>query len=466
MSINKFVNPGFFLSIDLFLVSAINWVYWLLISSLTYPGEIGKATSVYSFVILISAITTLGLEYSLVKKSSSLRSHILGTSIVIELFITAASIPLIFYFVNSLYEGSLSSFAFLAVGLLIFYSQRNIMRFILLGNRDATNILRINLSGSVLQLVTGYIMVYMGYGAAGILSSFLVQFILVTVLSFVVARKSFEFRITDLRYAKEILMDALANTPNSLSKVVIYTLSVVLLASIGVNQSDIGTYYIALMISLIAGGFAGNIALMVIPASSIAKFDLSVDSTRLGLSFTAPIVVALMVAPASILGIIGPEYSEAGRLLLVLAVAIVPYVIVVNAISKFNNLGNARKIISLGSIQLVVFLLSFFSLTPYYGTMGSALAILLASVAAAIPAMVWSERLLLTYVFRSCISLTIGLVTGYIVNLIAQSNISPAISIASAIAATMSMILLLKVTSVNEISVTVADLMKKSRQFP
>jgi O-antigen/teichoic acid export membrane protein len=306
-------------------------------------------------------------------------------------------------------------------------------------------------------------MVYMGYGAAGILASFLLQFILVTVLSFIVARKSFEFRITDLRYAKEILIDALANTPNSLSKVVIYTLSVVLLASIGVNQSDVGTYYIALMISLIAGGFAGNIALMVIPASAIAKSDLSVDSTRLGLSFTAPLVVALMVAPGSILGIIGPEYAGAGQLLLVLTVAIIPYVIVINAISKFNNLGNPRKIISLGSIQLVVFLLAFFSLTPYYGTMGSALAILMASVAAAIPALVWSERLLLRYVFLSCAALAIGLTTGYMVTFFAQSNISPALPIASAIAATMSMILLLKVTSANEISLMVAGIMKKSR---
>jgi O-antigen/teichoic acid export membrane protein len=463
MSINKFVNPGFFLSIDLLLVSAINWVYWLLISSLTYPGEIGKATSVYSFVILISAVTTLGLEYSLIKKTSSLKSHILGTSIVIELSITAASIPLILFFVNSLYDGSLSSFAFLAVGLLIFYSQRNIMRFILMGNYDATSILRINLSGSVLQLVTGYVMVYLGFGAAGILISFLLQFILVSILSFVVARKSFEFRINDLRYAKEILMDAMANAPNSLSKVVIYTLSVVLLASIGVSQSDVGTYYIALMISLIAGGFAGNIALMVIPASSIARSDLSLVSTRLGLSFTVPLVVALMVDPESILGIIGPDYAEAGRLLLVLAAAIIPYVVVINTISKFNNLGNTRKIISLGSIQLVVFLLSFFCLTPYYGTMGSALAILMASISAAIPAMVWSERLLLRYIFRSCISLIVGLIIGYMITFLMQGNISPAIPIASAIATTMSMVLLLKVTSANEISLMVAGIMKKSR---
>jgi O-antigen/teichoic acid export membrane protein len=463
MSINKFVNPGFYLSLDLLLVSVINWVYWLLISSLTTPGEVGKATSVYSFVILISAITTLGLEYSLVKKSSSLRSHVLGTSIVIELSITAASIPIILYFVNNLYEGSLSSFAFLAVGLLIFYSQRNIMRFILLGNRDATSILKINLSGSALQLVTGYALVYAGFGAAGILISFLVQFILVTGISFFVARKSFEFRINDLRYAKEILKDALTNTPNSLSKVVIYTLSVVLLATSGINQADVGTYYIALMISLIAGGFAGNIALMVIPASFLMKADLSIESTRLGLGFTAPLVVALMVAPASILGIIGPEYTGAGQLLLVLAIAIIPYVIVINAISKFNNLGSTKKVISLGTIQLFVFLLTFFSLTPYYGTLGSALAILIASISAAVPAMAWSERLLCKYAFFSCISIAVGLVAGYLIIFLMQDNVSPVIPILSSIAATMSMILFLKVTSMNEISLMVVGIMKKGR---
>ena len=77
MSINKFVAPGFLLSIDLLLVSFVNWIYWLLISRLTTASEVGQATSVYSFAVLTSAIALLGLEYSLVKKSSSERSQIL-----------------------------------------------------------------------------------------------------------------------------------------------------------------------------------------------------------------------------------------------------------------------------------------------------------------------------------------------------------------------------------------------------
>jgi O-antigen/teichoic acid export membrane protein len=168
-----------------------------------------------------------------------------------------------------------------------------------------------------------------------------------------------------------------------------------------------------------------------------------------------------MVAPSSILGIIGSEYAGAGRLLLVLAIAIIPYIIVINAISKFNNLGSTRKIIYLGTIQLVVFLLTFFTLTPYYGTMGSALAILIASISAAVPAIAWSERLLFRYVLLSCISIAIGLVTGYLVTFFIEDNVNPAIPIATSITATMLMILFLKVTSTNEISLMMAGIIRK-----
>src|SRR5687768_4930531 len=107
MSINKFVAPGFLLSVDLLLVSFVNWIYWLLISKLTTATEVGQATSVYSFAVLTSAIALLGLEYSLIKKSSSERSQIVGTSIIIELLITLVAVSVLFYFLNSLYQGSL-----------------------------------------------------------------------------------------------------------------------------------------------------------------------------------------------------------------------------------------------------------------------------------------------------------------------------------------------------------------------
>lgn len=458
MSINKFVNPGFFLSLDLLAVSLINWIYWLVISTLTSATEVGEATSVYSFVTLISAFTMLGLEYSLVKKSSSLRSHILGTSVIMELILTTCFIPLLLYFVNNLYGGTLSSLAFIAIGLLIFGSQRYIMRFTLLGNRDAISVLRINLAGAVSQLILGYILVYMGFGAAGILISFLLHFVLVTSLSFTIARRSFELNL-DLKSAKEVMKDALLNTPNSLSKTIIFTLSVVLLASIGINQADVGTYYIALMVSIIAGGFAGNIAFMAIPASTISKKDLTLESTRLGLSATAPFIVALMTAPASILSLIGPEYATAAPVLLVLSIAIIPYIIVINAISKFNNLGQTKRIVSIGTIQLCVFLFMFFFLVPTYGTLGAAMSILIASIISSIPSIIWSESKLMGYVTKACVSIVAGLAVGYLVGFWFVA-ISPVVVIATSVSVTLFLVFMLKITSTNEILLMVTDIMK------
>ena len=168
-------------------------------------------------------------------------------------------------------------------------------RYALLGISDARSVLIVNSMGAALQLVSGYVFVSMGFGAAGILFSFLLNVLFITGLSFLIARKSFQLCLGDLKYMKGIIKDALSNTPTPLAKTVIYSLSVVLLASLGVSQTEIGIFYIALMLSLVAGGFAANIAFMVIPASFASKTDMSTDSIRIGLSLTAPLIVTLML---------------------------------------------------------------------------------------------------------------------------------------------------------------------------
>ncbi len=454
MSINKFIAPGFLLSVDLLLVSFVNWIYWLLISKLTTASEVGQATSVYSFTVLASAITLLGLEYSLVKKSSIERSHIVGTTIVIELLITAVAVSILFYLLNGLYHGSLQVLSWIAVGIVIFSAQRYVLRYVLLGISDARSVLKVNTMGAVLQLLSGYVLVTMGFGSVGILLSFLLNVLFITGLSFLVARASFQFNIGDLRYAIGIIKDALVNAPTPLAKIVIYSLSVVLLATFGIPQPEIGVFYIALMLSLVAGGFAANIAFMVIPVSLGSKRDMSTDSIRIGLSLSAPLIVILMVAPNYILSLIGPDYASAEIVLVVLAAAIFPYTIVINAISKFNNLGKPRQIIAIGSIHVIAFLSSFVLLVPFYGTLGAGTSILIASVVSALPSVIWlGKEQILRYVFGSLASIISGLAVGYGVKLIFGSSLPPSVVVLVSIAVVIIVIFSLKNTSVNELLV-------------
>ena len=460
MSINKFVTPGFLLSIDLLLVSFVNWIYWLLISKLTTASEVGQATSVYSFAVLTSAIALLGFEYSLVKKSSSERSQILGTTIILESLITAASIPVLLYFLGNLYQGSLYALSWIAVGIVIFSSLRYILRYALLGISDARSVLIVNSMGAALQLLSGYIFVSIGFGAGGVLFSFLLNVLFITGLSFLIARKSFQLCLGDLKYVKGIIKDALTNTPTPLAKTVIYSLSVVLLASFGVSQTEIGIFYIALMLSLVAGGLAANIAFMVIPASIASKTDMSSDSIRIGLSLTAPLIVILMVAPNSILSLIGPEYVVAGNVLVVLAAAIFPYTIVVNAISKFNNLGKPRQIIVIGSIHVIVFLATFILLVPSYGTLGAAFSILISSISSAVASIIWlGRRPVQRYIFTSLVSIVSGLAAGYAVRLVLGS-VHPFIGVLFSVAVVAIVIFGLKNTSPKELLLMARGLLR------
>ena len=91
-------------------------------------------------------------------------------------------------------------------------------------------------------------------------------------------------------------------------------------------------------------------AYMVIPASSRSNNDLTTDSMRISLSLTAPLIAALIVAPKSILSVIGPDYTSAETILLLLSIGILPSSIAINAISKSNCLGKSRELITIGSI--------------------------------------------------------------------------------------------------------------------
>ena len=112
---NKFVGPSLLLFLDSLFVSIGGWLYWIMISRLTFTSQIGIATTIYSLVILAATIAQLGIEYPLLKKSNTDRSQILGTALFIEIAITIAALPVVILIINNLYGGSLQQFSWIAI---------------------------------------------------------------------------------------------------------------------------------------------------------------------------------------------------------------------------------------------------------------------------------------------------------------------------------------------------------------
>jgi O-antigen/teichoic acid export membrane protein len=269
--------------------------------------------------------------------------------------------------------------------------------------------------------------------------------------------------VRDKRSVIEVIKEGLSNVPSKLSRTMIITLSVILLAYYGISDSDIGIFYIALMISIVGAGVASSMAFTVIPASTESKADLSSGSLRLGLSLTALVVAALIVAPKDILSIIGPEYASADTILLVLSMAILPTAVISNAIAKFNNLGHGRKIIAVGVIQIAGFLTSFLILVPHYGSLGAAYSILITYTTSALFAVCLFEQVKRKYIANSVVAVIIGWISGYTINFMLDNSIP---AIVSSVIATLVVLLALRNTSVSELRALIRSINKPEATQP
>jgi O-antigen/teichoic acid export membrane protein len=198
-------------------------------------------------------------------------------------------------------------------------------------------------------------------------------------------------------------------------------------------------------------------AYMVIPASYISKTDLSLGSMRIGIGFTAPIIAALVTSPKLILSLVGTEYLSGEAILLVLSIGILPFSVVMNTISRLNYLGQSRKLLSIGFIQISTFLLALSLLVPSYGTLGAAFSILISFCASFILSVIWSERVLLKYIGYSAIAITLGWILGSILgdslNSVSENTFLNQIGVlVTSTTVTFVVIILLKNMSIKEIT--------------
>lgn len=457
--LGKFVSPSILLFIDQLLVAAGNWIFWLVISKFTTTSEIGIATSTYSLILLASTSIQLGLEYPLLKKAMQ-KQDVFGTALILEMAITIAAIPVVIYFASTIYQEP--ELVYIALGILVLSSASFVARFGLLAASNAKAVLLFDLIGTVFKFGTGIILVgpSLGLGALGILLSILFQTIAAMMGTLVIGVKTFRLRLPQISLIKEVAKDGLANAPSKLSNLLVVSLSVVLLSSFGTDSSEVGIFYIAIMISIVAGTFASSLAFMSIPASSSANSDLSTGSLRLGLVFTAPIIVALIVGPSSILSIIGTDYTEASDLLLILAIGILPTVIVANAMSRFNNLNKMNELLAIGMIRIVVFIVLFLLFVPMYGAQGAAYAILLSATSSATLAILLSDRILIRHVAISILAIIAGITLG-VATKIYISNEPFAITLS--VIASLFSIISFKGTSIREISILIRTSVRRQR---
>ena len=239
MSVKKFMSSSIILFLDSLVVAAGGWFFWVVVSKIATVSEVGQATTVFSLVSVVNALAQLGLEYPILRDSSIERDRILASGLILEILITLAIMPVMIFALVALYGGT---FIWIAVLLLLFSSVGFISRFVLLGISRAKAIFIIDSIGTIVKFVVGYSLVSAGLGASGILISFLSLSIVVSSIALWLAKSVFEFKLGDIQFFRNFIVRGLVNTPAKLSGVLIFSLSVVLLAAFGTSPSDIAAF--------------------------------------------------------------------------------------------------------------------------------------------------------------------------------------------------------------------------------
>src|SRR4029079_19320032 len=141
MSQEKFMTASIYLFLDLIVIAASGWLYWLIISKLVPISVVGQSTSVYSLVVLTSTIVGLGLEYPLLKKTANDGSKIVGSSIIIEILVAIVALPFMLSFLNSIHYPDIQSITIISVMMFISIAVGFVARYALLGISASRTIL-------------------------------------------------------------------------------------------------------------------------------------------------------------------------------------------------------------------------------------------------------------------------------------------------------------------------------------
>ena len=407
------VKGGFYLFLDLLVTSIGGWIFWLIISRLTTPAEIGLATTAASLVALLGGFFGLGLEFSLLKEVSLGRRSAFGTTLSFEMLILILLSPILYFSGLSIYGPNFSTYMLLGIGLLLISGLGFITRYSALALLQSRRVMLYDMIGTTLRFATGVSLVLQGLGGIGILSAGLIYSSVVATALLLLCYSKIGFVKGGFNELSHLLKIGISNLPSRIASIIAGSLSIVLLAAFTSDPSAVGLFFIALAISSVAAGLASSLATMALPVSGAMKVDASVISLRLGLAITAPLLAGMIAAPSFLLSLISPAYTQASESLRILAPATLLLIVVTNVVTRLNHLHMLKQLTILGLIQLSSFLLLFPLLIGTFQAMGAPLAILISSAAAATYSMKWLSR-------TSLRSLTIGLLiigSGWIVNI-------------------------------------------------
>ncbi|MEM2141457.1 MAG: oligosaccharide flippase family protein [Nitrososphaera sp.] len=442
-------------------LAAGGFVFWLVASQLMPVEEIGYATAAISSISVISSLSALGLEFTLLKRVSEERGKIVGTLFTFEVIANLALLPMVFLIANPLGSEQGVMILVLAASIFVANGIAFIPKSAMLGMMDAKVVIIYDTAAFAARFATLVAFALLDFGAIAILLSLLVHSAILSVVFGITTFRKLGYSLGSMSYLKTILRQGMSNFPTRLSRLIVTNLGVLLFAYVSLDPTVVGVFYIAVMFSIVGSEFATTLSTMAIPASLTRGKEIVVYSTKLGLMLGAPVVALLLSVPEFLLGLLGKSYSQGGMSLFLLSLAIIPTTLVLNGLAKFNAEGKFRMAAIMGLIEISLFLVLFFPLESLYSIEGVALAILVSYIASGGFAAWAFGRHVIGMTLVASLATALGYLSAY-----ASGYVLDHISLKIALSLTVPLAVSigLRAITVREIKEIASQLLAKSRQ--
>ena len=193
----KVAKNAFYNTADSLAMMAVGYIFWIIVGKLLQPNEFGIISIIVGLYSLIMPITTLGLSGVLVRFISNLSveskleqaRYITVASLKVVAALSLAAAVFVFFFsseiANSIYSNPSLSNPLKILSIMLFFGSLSVLlKGALMGLQRFREMFYFDLFAGSLRLIAVLGLVIMGFGYAGAIFGFAIQFFLLTVIVF------------------------------------------------------------------------------------------------------------------------------------------------------------------------------------------------------------------------------------------------------------------------------------------
>jgi len=360
-------------------VSLSGFVFWVVVAKLVGAESIGMASMVVSSASIAATLTSAGMNLAVIREFAVKEFQVFTSTLLLAVLAgclaSSISLPLIGGLGYSHLATYTVSLAFLTViSVPLTSSLIGLERF-----REyftavaAGSIAKLSMGVALALLGLGFLAPLIGYIAYPLTASITALAILTTLTGMRLAYPSRE----DL---KSLIVLTLSNYPYTISNQLLTMLSVYIFAYLVREAAPTGILYISMMIALAIAAIPNSLLRAALPIGTRRNVDPFSDSLRIGLALATPIVVVVIAAPRTILTLINPELVEGADTLRILMLSTAPLATLIAAITKLNKEKNTKTLSIIGVARLALLIALLVPLARTLGTVGTAIAFLVANV--------------------------------------------------------------------------------------